>query len=61
LERIVGNRLFAYVRCEVGAGHAEVLGEASVEEVEVYEGRVGMEEEEGEEGSGPFKFPGAGR
>jgi hypothetical protein len=50
--------LFAYVRCEVGAGTAEVVGEASAEEVAVYEGRGG-EEEGGEEDVGaPFKFPG---
>lgn len=57
LERIVGKRLFAYVRCEVGSGFAEVLGEATAEEVAAYEGRGGEEEEGGDVGA-PFKFPG---
>jgi hypothetical protein len=56
--RIVGKRLFAYVRCEVGAGTAEVVGEASEEEVAVYEGRGGEEEGDAGDMGAPFKFPG---
>ncbi|HUO08473.1 MAG TPA: hypothetical protein VM008_09265 [Phycisphaerae bacterium] len=55
---IIGKRLAAYVRCEVGSGMAEVLGEATDEEVAAFEGRSG-EDEGGEEGPAPFKFPGA--
>jgi hypothetical protein len=58
ISRVLGNRLMGYVRCEVGGGMAEVLGEATGEEVNVFEGRVnyveGGEEEEGPES---FKFP----
>jgi hypothetical protein len=57
LARIVGNKLMGYVRCEVGNGLAEVLGEATAEEVAAYEGRGG-EEEGSEEGPGSCRFPG---
>jgi hypothetical protein len=55
--KIVGKKLMAYVRCEVGNGMAEVLGEATEEEVAEFEGREGQEEDRS--GEGPFKFPGA--
>ncbi len=58
LAGIVGKRLRAYVRCEVGNGVAEVLGEASAEEVADYEGR-GESGGEDLSGEGAFKFPGA--
>jgi hypothetical protein len=61
LARIVGSSLMKYVRCEVGNGLAEVLGEASAEEVAAYEGRGQNGESMGEadDGPAPFKFPGA--
>ena len=58
LARILGNGLMKHVRCDVGNGVAEVLGEASEEEVAGFEGRGMREEEKGEEPEGPFKFPG---
>jgi hypothetical protein len=54
---IVGKRLRAYVRCEVGEGVAEVVGEASAEEVAAYEGR-GLSAGEDLSGEGAFRFPG---
>ena len=56
IAKIVGSRLMAYVRCEVGNGLAEVLGEASAEEVAAYDGPR-MVEGEQEEPEGPFRFP----
>ena len=55
----LGKKLMGYVRCEVGGGMAEMLGEASEEEVAVYEGRnMTMENGEEDEGPGSFRFPG---
>ncbi|MGN6370893.1 MAG: hypothetical protein ACTHN5_21780 [Phycisphaerae bacterium] len=58
--KIVGKKLMAYVRCEVGNGVAEVLGEASDDEVAAFEGNGGGEETVDKSGEGPFKFPGKG-
>ncbi len=56
--RIVGKKLMAYVRCEVGNGVAEVVGEASEEEVAGFEGKGVEEEREDKGGEGPFRFAG---
>src|SRR5436309_3444133 len=39
LAKILGDKLMGYVRCEVGNGVAEVLGEATAEEVGALGGR----------------------
>ena len=59
LAEIVGKRLMGYVRCEVGNGLAEVLGEASAEEIATYEGRDNAVGSDGEEdGPNPYRlFP----
>ena len=36
LAKIIGNKLMLYVRCDIGNGMAEVLGEASPEEIADY-------------------------
>jgi len=58
LSKIVGSNLMKYVRCDVGNGVAEVLGEASEEEVAAFGGRGKEERGNDEEPEGPFKFPG---
>ena len=58
LARLVGKKLMAYVRCEVGNGVAEVVGEASEEEVGGFAGRGGEEGGSDKGGEGPFRFPG---
>ena len=56
LVKIVGNKLMAYVRCEVGNGVSQVVGEASADEVAGFEVRGDSESARDEGGEGPFKF-----